>query len=186
MVEMQSALAGLRVRDAIMTRFRTLETKDTLAKAVTELLAGSQQDFPVIENDQPVGILRRNDLVKSLSEGRRDTAVTEGMSRDCETVDEATPLKSAVESMRERQCATMPVMAGGPCVWCRPSSTSIASCRNVPPRCSRVAPANSQGRFAMAPCPPSHHPARQFDQTVGSSDQQPGAPRERKRDIGDY
>jgi Zn-dependent protease len=113
MVEMQSALAGLRVRDAMMTRFRTLAAQDTLAKAVDELLAGSQQDFPVIENDQPIGILRRNDLVKALSEGRRDTAVTAGMSRDCETVDETASLKSVVESMRERQCATMPVVASG-------------------------------------------------------------------------
>ena len=113
MVEMQSALSGLRVRDAMMTRFRTLTAQDTLAKAVEELLAGSQQDFPVLENDQPIGILRRNDLVRALSEGRRDTAVTEGMSRDCETVDEAASLKSAVESMRERQCATVPVVAGG-------------------------------------------------------------------------
>lgn len=113
MVEMQSALAGLRVRDAMMTRFRTLAAQDTLGKAVTELLAGSQQDFPVIENDQSIGILRRNDLVKALSEGRRDDAVTAGMSRDCETVDETASLKSAVESMRGRQCATMPVVAGG-------------------------------------------------------------------------
>jgi len=113
MVEMQSALAGLRVRDAMMTRFRTLEARDTLARAVDELLAGSQQDFPVIENDVPIGILRRNDLVKALSTGRRDAAVTEGMCRDCETVDEGASLKSAVESMRERQCATMPVVAGG-------------------------------------------------------------------------
>jgi len=113
MVEMQSALAGLRVRDAMMTRFRTLAAQDTLGKAVTELLAGSQQDFPVVENDKPVGILRRNDLVKALSEGRGDDAVTSGMSRDCETVDEARSLKSAVESMRARQCATMPVVAGG-------------------------------------------------------------------------
>ena len=113
MVEMQSALAGLRVRDAMMTRFRTLAPQDTLDKAVTELLAGSQQDFPVVENDKPIGILRRNDLVKALSDGRRDDAVTAGMSRDCETVDEASSLQSAVESMRARQCATMPVMAGG-------------------------------------------------------------------------
>jgi Zn-dependent protease/CBS domain-containing protein len=112
MVEMQSALAGLRVRDAMMTRFRTLAAQDTLAKAVEELLAGSQQDFPVLENAQPIGILRRNDLVKALAEGRRDAAVTESMSHDCETVDEATSLKSAVESMRERQCATVPVVAG--------------------------------------------------------------------------
>jgi Zn-dependent protease/CBS domain-containing protein len=113
MVEMQSALAGLRVRDAMMTRFRTLTAQDTLAKAIEELLAGSQQDFPVLENDQPIGILRRNDLVKALSDGRRDTLVSVGMSRDCHTVDEATPLKGAVESMRQSQCSTVPVVAGG-------------------------------------------------------------------------
>jgi Peptidase family M50 len=31
----------------------------------------------------------------------------------CETVDEMSSLKSAVESMRERQCATMPAVASG-------------------------------------------------------------------------
>lgn len=110
MVEMQSALSGLRVRDAMMSRYRTLSSQDTLAKAVEELLAGSQQDFPVMENGKPVGILRRNDLVKALSEGRQDTSVTERMCRECETVDEAAPLQRTVESMRERQCATMPVV----------------------------------------------------------------------------
>ena len=113
MVEMQSALAGLRVRDGMMTRFRTLTAQDTLGKAVTELLAGSQQDFPVVENEQPIGILRRNDLVKALSEGRREAVETEAMCLDCETVDEASSLQSAVETMRARQCATMPVVAGG-------------------------------------------------------------------------
>jgi len=112
-VEMQSALEGFRVRDAMMTRFRTLARQDPLTKAVEELLAGSQQDFPVIENDQPVGILRRNDLVKALSEGLREAVVTEAMCRDCETVDEAALLKAAVEAMHARQCATMPVVAGG-------------------------------------------------------------------------
>lgn len=113
MVEMQSALSGLRVRDAMMTRYRTLTSQDTLAKAVTELLAGSQQDFPILEGKKPIGILRRNDLVKALSEGRHDDAVTDGMCEDCETVDEAAPLQSAIESMSAKQCATMPVMAGG-------------------------------------------------------------------------
>jgi Zn-dependent protease/CBS domain-containing protein len=113
MVEMQSALEGMRVRDAMMTRFRTLAAQDPLAKAVQELLAGSQQDFPVLENDQPIGILRRNDLVKALSEGRREAVVTEAMCRDCATVDEAAPLKPVVESMHARQCATVPVVAGG-------------------------------------------------------------------------
>jgi Zn-dependent protease len=113
MVEMQSALEGLRVRDGMMTSFRTLTVKDTLGKAVEKLLAGSQQDFPVLENELLIGILRRNDLVKALSEGRSDIGVTEGMFRDCETVEETVSLKSAVESMREHQCATLPVVAGG-------------------------------------------------------------------------
>lgn len=112
-VEMQSALEGLRVRDAMMTRFTTLAAGDPLTKAVEELLAGSQQDFPVLDNDQPVGILRRNDLVKALAEGRREAVVSEAMSLDCKSVEENSPLKPVVESMNAHQCATVPVVAGG-------------------------------------------------------------------------
>lgn len=113
MVEMQSALGGLQVRDAMMTRFRTLSAQDTLARAVDELLAGSQQDFPVLENGEPVGILRRNDLVKALAENRRDTAVVDVMCRECETVEDAASLKDVVESMHSKQCGTIPVVQGG-------------------------------------------------------------------------
>jgi len=112
-VEMQSVLGNLRVRDAMMTRFRTLAAQDTLDTAINELLAGSQQDFPVMENKKPIGILRRNDLVKALSEGRRDALVSEGMFRDCETIDETASLRSTLESMQARQCSTMPVMNEG-------------------------------------------------------------------------
>jgi Zn-dependent protease/CBS domain-containing protein len=112
-VEMQSALADLRVRDAMITRFRTLMVHDPLSKAVQELLAGSQQDFPVLDQDQPVGILRRNDLVKALAEGPREAVVADAMYRDCVTVDESTPLQAAVESMHAQQCATVPVVAAG-------------------------------------------------------------------------
>ena len=113
MVEMQSALDGWRVRDAMMTRFRTLSAQDPLVRAVEELLAGSQQDFPVLEHDQPAGILRRNDLVKALSEGRRDASVGGVMCRDCATVEAGAALKGAVESMQARQCATVPVTQDG-------------------------------------------------------------------------
>lgn len=113
LVEMQSALGKLRVRDAMMTHFRSLSTKDTLGKAVDELLAGSQLDFPVLENEQPVGILRRNDLVKALSENRRDASVGEFMSRGCESVDDTDSLNVAVESMHAKRCATLPVMQAG-------------------------------------------------------------------------
>jgi Zn-dependent protease len=113
MVEMQVALEGLSVRDAMMSRFRTLGAQDTLEKAVEELLAGSQQDFPVTEDDWPVGLLRRNDLVKGLSEGRRDKVVAEVMWRDCGPVEESDSLRRAVDSMQARQCSAVPVVRGG-------------------------------------------------------------------------
>lgn len=113
MVEMQSALEGLRVRDGMMTRFRTLEAGDTLGQAVQELLAGSQQDFPVVDQAQPIGMLRRNDLVKALAENRRDTPVADVMCRECETVDGAESLRDAVETMTTRQCATLAVVQEG-------------------------------------------------------------------------
>jgi len=113
MVEMQSALSGLRVSDAMMTRFRTLAAEDSLDSAIKELLAGSQQDFPVTNDGRVVGMLRRNDLVKALSEGRRSAQVGEVMTRECEAVDASVTLTTALEAMRGRECASTPVLADG-------------------------------------------------------------------------
>lgn len=113
MVEMQSALEGLRVRDAMMTRFRTLSAQDTLGRAIDELLAGSQQDFPVLENDEAVGILRRNDLVKAVAENRRDTPVSEVMCRECDVVEHGDSLRRVVEAMHAKQCGTVAVSQAG-------------------------------------------------------------------------
>ncbi len=113
LVEMQSAMEGLHVRDAMMTRYRTLPTRGSLDMAVAELIAGSQQDFPVVEGDQPVGILRRNDLVKALSDGRKDALVGEVMSRECDTVDPGAALRSVVEDLSARGCSSIPVVEGG-------------------------------------------------------------------------
>jgi len=112
-VEAQSALAGLQVRDAMMTRFRTLSVDDSLGKAVEELLAGSQQDFPVLESGRVAGILRRNDLVRALASGHRETPVRDAICRDCPAVKDTDALAPILESMRQGQCATVPVMTDG-------------------------------------------------------------------------
>lgn len=112
-VETQSALEGLCVRDAMMTRFRSLSASDSLDTAVEELLAGSQQDFPVLEDGQIMGILRRNDLVKALSDGRRNAEVGEVMCRECNPVDESDVLTATLESMGNSQNTSLPVLGSG-------------------------------------------------------------------------
>ena len=59
-----------------MTNFRTLRSEDSLETAIHELLAGSQQDFPVLADGSLAGILRRNDLVQALAQGRREARLS--------------------------------------------------------------------------------------------------------------
>lgn len=111
-VETESALEGLQVRDAMMTRFRTLSSADTLGTAVEELLAGSQQDFPVLNDGRMMGVLRRNDLVKALTDGRRGAAVGDVMLREWQPVDASDDLTRTLESMGSNQCSSQPVFGG--------------------------------------------------------------------------
>jgi Zn-dependent protease len=112
-VEMASVLEGLRVSDAMLTRFRSLASNDPLEQAVKELLAGSQQDFPVVEGSQVVGMLRRSDLIKALAEGPSHRPVAEAMSRECRAVRETDVLTRAVDMMRDARCASVPVLRDG-------------------------------------------------------------------------
>jgi Zn-dependent protease len=47
LAQMQSAIGGIPVKQAMLTDFKTLNSNDTLERAVELTLAGSQKDFPV-------------------------------------------------------------------------------------------------------------------------------------------
>ena len=109
-VETTSVIGGLTVKDAMMTHFRTLAAEDPLETAVRELLAGSQQDFPVTTNGAVHGILRRKDLVQALANGRRDARVSEVMNGDCRSVALSAPLDKTLERMTADGCSASPVI----------------------------------------------------------------------------
>lgn len=113
MVQMRSAFRGVPVRQAMMTQFRALQPGDSLEVAVQELLAGAQQDFPVVEGGQVVGVLLRADLMKALAEGRRDALVGDVVHRDGTVAEETEMLDGALERMRDNECSSVPVMRGG-------------------------------------------------------------------------
>ena len=48
-VQTKAALAGLPIQAAILTDFKVLSYRDSLATASQALLAGSQIDFPVVD-----------------------------------------------------------------------------------------------------------------------------------------
>jgi len=113
LTQMKSALGGIPVLRAMITDFRTLAPSDSLAVAVECLLAGSQQDFPVVEDTRVVGVLTRHDLLAALTRSGQQTPVGEAMQREFETVEAAEMLETAFRRLQSCQCHTLPVMRRG-------------------------------------------------------------------------
>ncbi len=113
MTQMKSSLAGIPVSRAMLTSFQTLAPQNTLSYAVELILAGSQQDFPVVDGGKVVGVLTRGDLIKALHARGQDTPVSEVMQRDFEMADTHEMLEVAFRRLQECGCQTMPVVRLG-------------------------------------------------------------------------
>ena len=110
MVQMRSLFRNLRVRDAMMTQYDVLRPEDTLDVAAERLMAGAQQDFPVVVTGRLVGLLERASLVAALRD-RGDTApVAEVMRGEVATVGETELLQSTLERMQTDGIHTLPVV----------------------------------------------------------------------------
>jgi Zn-dependent protease/predicted transcriptional regulator len=112
-VQTKALLQGVPVRQAMITHFVTLSPRDRLAVAVEALLAGYQQDFPVVHDGIVVGLLTRTDLVRALAEGSPEQPVESIMRRNCALVGEDEPLEVAFLRLQENECSTLPVARQG-------------------------------------------------------------------------
>lgn len=96
----QALLSGKTVRDAMITRFEVLNHGDTLGRAADLLLATSQEDFPVMNGGEVLGVLGRKDLLQGLASLGRDHYVAQAMTREFQRVRPSDPLESVIEGMR--------------------------------------------------------------------------------------
>ncbi len=110
--ELRSVFQGMPVRSAMVTDFRTLSPDDRLQRAVELLIASTQTDFPVVQEEQLVGMLGRKKLTKALSEHGADYPVRAAMDEEVETLDENEMLSSAFERMQQRGIRVLPVLRG--------------------------------------------------------------------------
>ena len=112
MVQIKSALAGIPVSRAMATEFRTLSVEDTLRDAVELIRAGLQQDFPVLEGEQIMGILTRSDLLAALTRLGQEAKVADVMRREFQVTDSHEMLEVAFSRLQACACHTLPVTHG--------------------------------------------------------------------------
>lgn len=113
MVHIRSMVKGVPVREAMLRRFTVLSGKDTLGHAADDISGGSQQDFPVIEDGHPMGILPRDDLLMSIARHGRNKPVEELKLRQCEIVEDTESLDKTLERMQVGDCEMYPVVHDG-------------------------------------------------------------------------
>jgi CBS domain-containing protein len=97
----------------MMTDFRALRPDDPLSTAVEHILAGWQQDFPVVEDGHVLGVLTRDDLLKALPQRGSAVPVHEVMRRDFQMSDSHDMLEHALGLLRDCECRSLPVLHGG-------------------------------------------------------------------------
>jgi Zn-dependent protease len=112
-VQMQSALSGVTVRQAMLTNFQTLTPQNTLGDAADLVLTGSQQDFPVVRDGHVEGMLTRSDLVAALERRGRNAPVSEAVRRECLMADASEMLEAVLARLQGRDCHTLPVTEHG-------------------------------------------------------------------------
>jgi Zn-dependent protease/CBS domain-containing protein len=110
-VTQQEATRNLRVQDAMLTDFRTLAPEATLRDGVELLLAGSQQDFPVLDTHGGMqGMLTRHDLISSLAEKGPGHPVVAVMRQCPEPAAPTSGLTEALETLNASDCPAIPVL----------------------------------------------------------------------------
>lgn len=108
--QLKSELSGLIASQAMVTDFRVLSPRDSLARAVEQTLAGFQRDFPVLDGNRLAGVLTQADVIRGLAEGGLETPVERLMQRKFETTTPTELLEVALEKLQRCQCHMLVVV----------------------------------------------------------------------------
>ncbi len=110
-ISSQEAARDLRVRDAMLTDFHSLPPNAVLREAVDLLLAGSQHDFPVLDDEGGMmGIITRHRLIEALADQGPGYPAQLIIER-CETsVEPSLGLAAAMERLSASGSPALPVI----------------------------------------------------------------------------
>lgn len=110
LVQIKSALGGIPVSRAMLRQFRTVSPDDSLRSVTDLLLAGSQQDFPVVSEGRVAGVLTRQAVLAALSREGGDGRVAEVMTREFQVASPNDMLEPLFLRMQAHRGLLVPVV----------------------------------------------------------------------------
>ncbi len=113
MVRMNSLLSGIPIQKVMLTQFRTLSPRDSLASVVDLTLSGFQQDFPVVEDGKLLGMVTRGDLLLALAKPGHAATVGDMMHTDVKPLDPRQMLDRMADAFEHGHYQALPVVRDG-------------------------------------------------------------------------
>jgi predicted transcriptional regulator len=113
MVQMRSALAGIPVSRVMIRQFASLHPDEPISRAGEYILAGFQQDFPVVQDGKLVGVVMRKDLAAATAAHNPHATVRDIMQHEFMTASPRDMLFTAFNRLQECKCRALPVVENG-------------------------------------------------------------------------
>ncbi len=108
----KTVLTTQKVGDAYNKHALTLHVGDRVSKVVDYILTSYQPDFAVMQGSTPIGIVRRDDVLRALALQHPDAFVTEIMRRDFPRIDSTKSLDEVREFLAEQSQRIVAVFNG--------------------------------------------------------------------------
>ena len=112
-IQVRSALGDTLVEQVMIRQLHVLSPGDTLRRAVEYVLAGFQQDFPVVTGGRLAGLLTRTDLLKALAERGQDSLIGDTMRERVPTIAPTERVDRALGLLQQAGLQTLPVVREG-------------------------------------------------------------------------
>jgi Zn-dependent protease len=112
-VRIKTALHDVPVSRVMATKFETLNQDDKVSRAVEHAYNGFQEDFPVVMDDELVGVLMKQDVLVALHEFGPGALVGRVMRKEFTTVTADQTLEQVYAAIQACGCSSLPVLESG-------------------------------------------------------------------------
>jgi Zn-dependent protease len=101
LVHLKSALSGIPVRDAMISRIDSVGADQPLEQAATLIVSGGQNQIAVVDHGHPVSVLTRNDIARGIARSGSQAPVAAAPHHEIVMVAPTESLDSVLDRLRD-------------------------------------------------------------------------------------